>query len=42
MWNGDIVPYGYKKELAINPKKAEIVKLIYEIYTSTGFFISGL
>jgi DNA invertase Pin-like site-specific DNA recombinase len=45
MWNGGIVPYGYKKEnkkLVINPKEAEIVKLIYEIYTSTGFFISGL
>jgi len=36
MWNGGIVPHGYKKEnkkLLINPKKAEIVKLIHEIYT---------
>jgi len=32
MWNGGIVPYGYKKEnkkLVINSKEAEIVKLIY-------------
>jgi DNA invertase Pin-like site-specific DNA recombinase len=39
MWNGGIVPYGYKKEnkkLVINSKEAEIVKLIYEIYTTTG------
>jgi len=39
MWNGGIAPYGYKKEnkkLVINPKEAEIVRLIYEIYTTTG------
>jgi len=39
MWNGGIVPYGYKKEnkkLVINPKEAETVKLIYETYTTTG------
>jgi DNA invertase Pin-like site-specific DNA recombinase len=39
MWNGGIVPHGYKKEnkkLLINPKEAEIVRLIYEIYTTTG------
>jgi len=35
MWNGGIVPYGYKKEnkkLVINPKEAEIVRFI----TTTG------
>ena len=39
MWNGGIVPYGYSKEnkkLVINPKEAEIVKLIFEMYITTG------
>ena len=39
LWNGGIVPYGYKKEnkkLVINQKEAEIVKIIYEIYITTG------
>ncbi|MEM5782620.1 MAG: recombinase family protein [Candidatus Aenigmatarchaeota archaeon] len=39
MWNGGTVPYGYSKEnkkLILNQKEAEIVKLIYEIYITTG------
>jgi hypothetical protein len=39
LWNGGIVPYGYKKEnkkLVVNPKEAKIVKMIYEIYITTG------
>jgi len=35
MWNGGIVPFGYKKEnkkLLINKKEAEIVKNIYDSY----------
>ncbi|MBC7333747.1 MAG: recombinase family protein [Actinobacteria bacterium] len=39
LWNGGLVPYGYKREnkrLIVNPKEAEIVKLIYEIYITSG------
>ena len=39
LWNGGIVPYGYKKEnkkLIVNPKEAEIVRMIYETYITTG------
>ena len=39
MWNGGLVPYGYKREskkLVINPKEAEVVRLMYEIYVTTG------
>lgn len=39
MWNGGLVPYGYKREnkkLVINPKEAEVVRFIYETYVTTG------
>ncbi len=39
MWDGGLVPYGYKREnkkLVINPKEAEIIRLIYETYVTTG------
>ncbi len=39
MWNGGLVPYGYKREnkkLVINPKEAEIIRFIYETYVTTG------
>ncbi len=39
MWNGGLVPYGYKREnkkLVINLKEAEVVRLIYGTYVSTG------
>ncbi|HOJ16775.1 MAG TPA: recombinase family protein [Caldisericia bacterium] len=39
MWNGGLVPYGYKREnkmLGVNPKEAEIIRLIYETYVTTG------
>jgi len=39
LWNGGIVPYGCKKEnkkLIVNPKEAEIVRMIYETYITTG------
>jgi DNA invertase Pin-like site-specific DNA recombinase len=39
LWNGGIVPYGYRKEnkkLVVNLKEAEIVKMIYETYITTG------
>jgi DNA invertase Pin-like site-specific DNA recombinase len=39
LWNGGSVPYGYKKEnkkFVINPKEAEIVRLIYETYVTTN------
>ncbi|MCL5772682.1 MAG: recombinase family protein [Actinobacteria bacterium] len=37
MWNGDIVPFGYKsenKKLIINSHEAEAIKVIYENYIS--------
>ena len=39
MWNGGLVPYGYKREnkkLVINPKEAGIIRFIYETYVTTG------
>ncbi|MFP4082419.1 MAG: recombinase family protein [Candidatus Aminicenantes bacterium] len=39
MWNGGLVPYGYKREnkkLIINSKEAEIIRFIYETYVTTG------
>ncbi|TES93331.1 MAG: recombinase family protein, partial [Candidatus Cloacimonadota bacterium] len=39
MWNGGIVPFGYKtenKKLIINKKEADVVKKIFEIYTTSG------
>ena len=39
MWNGGLVPYGYKREnkkLIVNPKEAEIIRFIYETYITTG------
>jgi len=39
LWNGGLVPYGYKREnkrLVVNPKEAEVVKLIYEIYITSS------
>ncbi len=39
MWNGGLVPYGYKREnkkLVINPKEAEIIRFIYETHVTTG------
>ncbi|MCM8823854.1 MAG: recombinase family protein [Candidatus Omnitrophica bacterium] len=39
MWNGGIVPYGYKREnkkFVINPKEAEVVRFIYDTYVKTG------
>ena len=39
LWNGGLVPYGYKREnkkLVINPKEAEVVRLIYETYITSG------
>ena len=39
LWNGGLVPFGYKREnkkLIINSKESEIVKLMYETYIETG------
>jgi len=39
MWNSGNTPFGYKREnkmLVIEPKESEIVRLIYDIYISTG------
>jgi len=39
MWNGGIVPYGYKvenKKLVINEDEAKIVKKIFESYITSG------
>jgi len=39
LWNGGLVPYGYKKEnkrLLINLKETEVIQLIYETYVTTG------
>ncbi len=39
LWNGGLVPYGYKsdnKRLVINSKEGEIVRLIYETYVTTS------
>ena len=43
MWNSGNTPFGYKREnkmLIIEPKEAEIIRLIYEIYVSTGSLIT--
>ncbi len=39
MWNGGLVPYGYKREnkkLVVNHKEAEVVRFIYETYITKG------
>lgn len=39
MWNGGVVPYGYKavnKRLTPDEKEAEIVRLIFETYVESG------
>jgi len=39
MWNGGIVPFGYKvenKKLVVSKKESDIIKNIYALYISTG------
>jgi DNA invertase Pin-like site-specific DNA recombinase len=39
LWNGGLVPYGYKREdkkLAVDHKESEIVRFIYESYITNG------
>lgn len=39
MWNGGIVPYGYKaidKKLIIDEYEAKIVRFVYDLYIKTG------
>jgi len=39
MWNGGIVPFGYRREnkkLVINNKEGDVVKKVFEIYITSG------
>ena len=41
LWNGNLVPLGYKsvdKKLVVDQKNAKIVKELYEIFIETGSF----
>src|SRR3989338_5142072 len=41
LWNGNLMPLGYKKvdkKLIVDPKSARVVKALYEVFIETGSF----